>query len=54
MLKDNNDPVSDVLLEKATLSTKFIFLARKIHLHKIIWKVAKLRKEDKIEEGWCP
>ena len=47
------EPISDSLFEKTILSTRFVFLARKIHLHKIIWKLAKIRvKEKAAEEEW--
>ena len=50
---DKEEPISDSLFEKTILSTKFVFLARKIHLHKIIWKLSKIRgKEKAAAEEW--
>ena len=43
---EKGEPISDSLFEKTMLSTRFISLARKIHLHKIIWKLSKIRVKE--------
>lgn len=47
---EKGESISDSIFEKTILSTRFVFLARKIHLHKIIWKLAKIRAKEKAAE----